>query len=889
MQKQAPTLGRMLVMVGFALSCFGLLLFLWLAFGGPIPLKPKGYQFKVSFGEGTQLAVEADVRISGVPVGKVKTVEPNPETGRSLAVDPDRGALRAALQGHQGDPAPEDAARRDLRRADAGQPAPRGHAARERHAADRRRSRRPSSSTRSSARSTPRRGARSRPGCRSSRAPLDGPRAATSTTRSATSSRSPRTPTSCSRSSTRRRARSARSCATPASCSTRSASAAASCRALITQLQPRLHDDGRSATRSCSELFRVLPTFNREARTTVDRLTRVRARHRPARHPAAARPRASSARRSSELELLAPDLKALFRDLDPLITASEKGLPALRAVPARPAPGARRVRPAAQAAQPDPQLPRQLPRRAARASSPTSPAATQATTPDGVHYLRTTEPAEPREPRRLSAPDRLEPDEPVPEAAAATDDIGRGGLQALRDAPLRQRQPGDRAGRRARQPARGRHPVPAERRPPARRTRSAAAADADTLAGNILSFVFANAGRDVPAPPCATRGRSPSTRAASRPRARRRSTRTCARRRRSTSAAAPALAPMPERLRRIVAFAAAPPGAGPCWSRSLLALAGGAARAAAASRARRTDTLVGKGSDSYEATAALLRALRRRRGLHARPGRPDQARPDLRPRAAARARGLRVGQRAGRTSTPRGGRDGPCARLGRDQAGARSSSAPARSSTSRCASCRPSSSSRTATRRRARTARREAAEQLALQARAQRGRGQASSAPQARELVNAEFTRNIVQLALQYGLRAEPRLDDPNFVSRARLRRGQAAPGRRRASSPTCSRTSSRRSSRCGSSPGSSQDEREDAITQIRRAVAMPDWKLENGGTYVVTGAPVVVNDLADAIQELDPAAARRRAARHGGDARARVPRAPAAAAAGDRARPRRR
>jgi ABC-type transporter Mla subunit MlaD len=86
MQKQAPTIGRLLVMVGFALSCFGLLLFLWLAFGGPIPLKPKGYQYEVSFSEGTQLAVEADVRISGVPVGKVKTVEPNAETGRSTAV-----------------------------------------------------------------------------------------------------------------------------------------------------------------------------------------------------------------------------------------------------------------------------------------------------------------------------------------------------------------------------------------------------------------------------------------------------------------------------------------------------------------------------------------------------------------------------------------------------------------------------------------------------------------------------------------------------------------------------------------------------------------------------------------------------------------------------------
>src|SRR3712207_884526 len=85
MQKQAPTLGRLLVMVGFALSCFGLLLFLWLAFGGPVPLKPKGYQVNVSFAEGTQLAVEADVRVSGVPVGKVKTVEADPKTGRSTA------------------------------------------------------------------------------------------------------------------------------------------------------------------------------------------------------------------------------------------------------------------------------------------------------------------------------------------------------------------------------------------------------------------------------------------------------------------------------------------------------------------------------------------------------------------------------------------------------------------------------------------------------------------------------------------------------------------------------------------------------------------------------------------------------------------------------------
>src|SRR5215210_5164471 len=86
MQKSAPSIGRIAIMAGFALSCFGLLLFLWLAFGGSIPLKPKGYRFTTSFSEATQLAQEADVRISGVPVGKVKTIEPDKKTGRSNVV-----------------------------------------------------------------------------------------------------------------------------------------------------------------------------------------------------------------------------------------------------------------------------------------------------------------------------------------------------------------------------------------------------------------------------------------------------------------------------------------------------------------------------------------------------------------------------------------------------------------------------------------------------------------------------------------------------------------------------------------------------------------------------------------------------------------------------------
>jgi virulence factor Mce-like protein len=75
MQKQAPSVGRILVAVGFALSCFGLLLFLWIAFGGPVPLKPESYRVSADFPEATTLAIESDVRIGGVNVGKVKEIE----------------------------------------------------------------------------------------------------------------------------------------------------------------------------------------------------------------------------------------------------------------------------------------------------------------------------------------------------------------------------------------------------------------------------------------------------------------------------------------------------------------------------------------------------------------------------------------------------------------------------------------------------------------------------------------------------------------------------------------------------------------------------------------------------------------------------------------------
>jgi ABC-type transporter Mla subunit MlaD len=80
MQKQAPSVGRILVAVGFTLSCFALLLFLWVTFGGPVPFNPESYRFTADFPEAITLQKEADVRIGGVSVGRVKQLSLAPES-----------------------------------------------------------------------------------------------------------------------------------------------------------------------------------------------------------------------------------------------------------------------------------------------------------------------------------------------------------------------------------------------------------------------------------------------------------------------------------------------------------------------------------------------------------------------------------------------------------------------------------------------------------------------------------------------------------------------------------------------------------------------------------------------------------------------------------------
>ena len=85
MSKRAPSTSQLLIIAGFALSCFGILLFLWVTFGGPTPFRAKPYEIKVPFNEATQLAEQSDVRISGVNVGKVQSIELAPNGKQALA------------------------------------------------------------------------------------------------------------------------------------------------------------------------------------------------------------------------------------------------------------------------------------------------------------------------------------------------------------------------------------------------------------------------------------------------------------------------------------------------------------------------------------------------------------------------------------------------------------------------------------------------------------------------------------------------------------------------------------------------------------------------------------------------------------------------------------
>ncbi len=122
----------------------------------------------------------------------------------------------------------------------------------------------------------------------------------------------------------------------------------------------------------------------------------------------------------------------------------------------------------------------------------------------------------------------------------------------------------------------------------------------------------------------------------------------------------------------------------------------------------------------------------------------------------------------------------------------------------------------------------------------------------ARAKVQRRLADELLSLASRYGLTAVPSLDDPGFVSTLVFDPSKPAgtPKRRFAYLFPAQGGEPGRAAlvQVRLKAGLSERERSEAIGLVRAAVAMDDWRPASGATYTVTGAPIVVEDLAASI-----------------------------------------
>lgn len=122
-------------------------------------------------------------------------------------------------------------------------------------------------------------------------------------------------------------------------------------------------------------------------------------------------------------------------------------------------------------------------------------------------------------------------------------------------------------------------------------------------------------------------------------------------------------------------------------------------------------------------------------------------------------------------------------------------------------------------------------------------------AESARQLVYAQFLRDLLQINLRYGLSLSglPSVDDPNFVAALFLdpSRGADEP-KPRFAYLVPSKNSALIQVRL--KPELTDAQRAQAVELVRAAVRMPEWRLKGDAGYTVTGAPVVAEDLTDAL-----------------------------------------
>jgi hydrophobe/amphiphile efflux-3 (HAE3) family protein len=282
----------------------------------------------------------------------------------------------------------------------------------------------------------------------------------------------------------------------------------------------------------------------------------------------------------------------------------------------------------------------------------------------------------------------------------------------------------------------------------------------------------------------------------------------------------------------------------------LLAVAGGALALTLLRPSAETSTLVGSGSSAYVATEKY----RERFGDHAIVILVKGARRDSLPdivltKNLGRLLGLEgciAGNRPAEQAAP-GGPSGACAALARTKP-VQVVYGPGTFINSAVSEIQDQLKARLARSQQEAERVGEAARKLARS----QGKSEAEArklAESAKQLKFAEFYRDLLQYNVRYGLglNATPYLNNPDFVAPLVFdsKRGASTPKARFAYLFPNDRSAT---IQVRLKPDLSEEEREQAISHVRRAVRMPEWQLENGVKYTFTGAPVVVQELSDAL-----------------------------------------
>ncbi|CAB4936027.1 unannotated protein [freshwater metagenome] len=195
-------------------------------------------------------------------------------------------------------------------------------------------------------------------------------------------------------------------------------------------------------------------------------------------------------------------------------------------------------------------------------------------------------------------------------------------------------------------------------------------------------------------------------------------------------------------------------------------------------------------------------------------------------------------------ATPPGGRAGPCGRLARTRP-AKVVFGPGTFLNTAVTQIGEQLTATVAAQQRKSAAAGNAAERLA---RAQGKTPQEAQqlAAQARKLVEAQFVRDLLAIALRYGITSAPRLDDPTFIQRLVFDPARPA-GTPKTRFASIFPSSSGALIQVRLRSGLTEEQRRRAIADIRAAAAMPRWGLSKGD-YAVTGAPVVIQELSRSI-----------------------------------------